>query len=529
MRHGRFIATVLAAAATMAVGPTMASAATSSLVDDSVADFSLGTPGNATTVVPPGSVNLNLATLTEPFDGPGLPGDVTTKQWSPPDGSATVASGALVVQGALFRENRAYDPGQVMEFTATFSGESFQHVGFAANDFVGDVPYAIVSDNSSPTISARTYAPGGVESTTDLGVTAGTPHTFRIQWSATEVKYYVDGAANPAATHAIAIAGPMNPVVSDANAADGSGLSVDSLGLQAFESRPLDAGDPHAAWGSLSATVTGTGVAFETRSGNGTAWSAWQPVGVGGVIQSPAARYIQYRSLLSAASPATVERVQIDYTDDSAPDATIDGVQVVGTTAGFAFSSPAADVAGFQCAADGGPFTSCASPTELTSLAPGAHTMAVRAIDRLGNVGQAVSRSLTIDGPPATSSSSTSGTTGAAAASTAKAADTTAPRITVVVPSARASKRGTIGVRVGCPATEASCTITVALERGRTTVGHKTVTVRGGTTVKVTLQLTKAAQRQLTRDRRLKLSAVITARDAAGNRSSSTKRLTLRA
>jgi hypothetical protein len=526
MRHGRFIATVLAAAATMAVGPTMASAATSSLVDDSVADFSLGTPGSLTTVVQPGSVELNRAMVTEPFAGPGLPDDVTTKQWSPPDGSATVASGALVVQGALVRENRAYDPGQVMEFTATFSGESFQHVGFAANDFVGDVPYAIVSDNSSPTISARTYSPGGAESTTDLGVTAGTPHSFRIEWSPTEVKYYVDGATTPAATHAIAIASPMNPIVSDANAGDGSGLSVDSLGLQigTFESRLLDAGDPHAAWGSLSATVTGSGVSFETRSGNGAGWSAWQPLGPGGAIQSPAARYIQYRSLLTAASPATVERVQVNYTDDSAPDATIDGVQVVGTTARFAFSSPAADVAGFQCAVDGSPFTSCASPTELTSLAPGAHTMAVRAIDGLGNVGQAVSRSFSIDGPAASSSGSS-----AAAASAAKAADTTAPRITVVVPSARASKRGTVAVRVGCPATETSCTITVALKRGRTTVAHKTVTVRGGKTVKVTLQLTQAARRQLTRDRRLKLSAVITARDAAGNRSSSTKRLTLRA
>jgi hypothetical protein len=522
MRHGRFIATVLAAAATMAVGPTMASAATSSLVDDSVADFSLGTPGSATTVVPPGSVELHRAMVTEPFNGPGLPDNLTATQWTPPNGTAAVGSGALVVDGDLVRENRLYDPGQVMEFTATFAAlDAFEHIGFATN-FGADQPFAIFSINSGSVVSARTGRVGGSETTTPLpAVVGGAPHLFRIEWSATDVKYYVDGTL--VATHPT-ITDQMSPVVSDAAAGDGTGLSVDSLGLQigTFESRALDAGDPHAAWGSLSATVTGTGVSFETRSGNGAGWSAWQPLGPGGAIQSPGARYIQYRSLLTAASPATVERVQVDYTDNSAPDATIDGAQVVGTTARFAFSSPAADVAGFQCAVDGGPFTSCASPTELTSLAPGAHTMAVRAIDRVGNVGHAVSRSFSIDGPAA---SSTGGA--AAAASTAKA-DTTAPRVTVVVPSARVSKRGTIGVRVGCPATETRCKVTIVLKRGRTTVARKTVTVRGGTSVKVTLQLTKAARQQLTRDRRLKLSAVVTARDAAGNRSSSTKHLTVR-
>ncbi len=403
MRHGRSIAAVLAAATTLAIGPAVATAATASLADDSVADFSQGTSGSATTVVAPGTVQLAQPMATQPFDGgPALPADLTETQWTPPAGSATVASSALLVQGELVKQNQVYDPGQVIEFTATFAQDAFEHVGFGTT-FDPDAPYAIISTNTGgSTLYARTRAAHGTETTTALSVTAGAPHSFRIEWSATDVKYYVDG--NLEVTHPVAIASQMSPLVSDAVAADGPGVSVDSLGLLGtFQSRALDAGDPHAAWTSLHATGAGGDLSFETRSGNdGTTWSAWQAVDLTGAIQSPSARYIQYRALLTGGGPATVERVQIDYTDDNAPDATIDGMQVTGTTATLAFSSPAADLAGFECAVDGGAFAACASPKELTGLAPGAHTVDVRAVDRPGNKGQAVTRSFSIDGPPAT-------------------------------------------------------------------------------------------------------------------------------
>src|SRR5512132_4434475 len=118
MRHGRSIAAVLAAAATLAIGPSVAAAATASLADDSVADFSQGTPGSATTVVAPGTVQLAQPMATESFDGgPGLPAGLTATQWAPPDGTATVGSGALLVQGELVKQNQLYDAGQVIEFT----------------------------------------------------------------------------------------------------------------------------------------------------------------------------------------------------------------------------------------------------------------------------------------------------------------------------------------------------------------------------------------------------------------------------
>ena len=114
---------------------------------------------------------------------------------------------------------------------------------------------------------------------------------------------------------------------------------------------------------------------------------------------------------------------------------------------------------------------------------------------------------------------------GSAAAST----DRTAPKVSVVAGSSRVSKTGTVSFRVGCPKAETSCKVTVQLKRGSSAVARKTVTVKGGKTVTVALQLTKAARRQLTTHSTLKVSTVVTASDAAGNRTTTTRSLTLRA
>ena len=46
---------------------------------------------------------------------------------------------------------------------------------------------------------------------------------------------------------------------------------------------------------------------------------------------------------------------------------------------------PAADTASLQCQVDGAAFAACTSPLELTALAIGSHTVAVRAVDGFGN------------------------------------------------------------------------------------------------------------------------------------------------
>jgi hypothetical protein len=536
MRHGRFIAMVTAAAATLALAPTVAAAAQGSLTDDSVADFSQGTVDPGTAVADPGSVTLKRSIVAVPFgSGPGLPGTFTGTPWPGSVGTASVASGVLTVNGELVKQNQTFVPGQVMEFTGTFTGEPFQHVGFSTT-LADNEPYAIISTASGNTnmLWARTFATGGSEVTTQLSVTTGGPHTFRIEWSPSNVKYYVDGTLE--ATHQVAIPTQMSAVVSDASDTGGTGVTVSSLGegryatSGTFQSRVLDTGEPTATWGSLSATGATTGVTFKTRSGNTPtpdgSWTSFADV-VGGVIQSPGARYIQYQAALTTADDTvtpSVDSVHVGYVDNSAPSAAIDGAQVTGAAASFAFSSPAADVVRFECSLDGGAFGACTSPKDFTGLAPGAHTVTIHAVDRTGNTGPDASKSFSIASPTSTSGSGQS----SGGQGTTPTLDTSAPRVTFVAKSLRASKKGTIGVRVGCPATEASCRITIDLKRGKTLVAHKTVTVTGGKTKNVTLQLTKASRRTLSKAHTLKVSALITARDAAGNKKATTKKLTLR-
>jgi hypothetical protein len=81
------------------------------------------------------------------------------------------------------------------------------------------------------------------------------------------------------------------------------------------------------------------------------------------------------------------------------PQPTIDSAPPALTNAGsatFAFSDSEAGV-GLQCRLDGAPFSSCASPKSYSSLADGAHTFAVRAVDAAGNSSSPASASWTID------------------------------------------------------------------------------------------------------------------------------------
>ena len=470
MQHGRFITTAAAALAVMAIGPAGAMAAPGSVVDDGAADFGSGAAGTATSVVDPGSVQLKRAKVTEAFAGPDLPTGWSAIQWTTPDGTRTVGGGALAVDGERANTDRFFGPGQVLEFTATFSGAQFQSVGFG-NDLATE-PWAIVSTDGAGQLMARTFATSTDGQTTDVTPSANPlgPHTFRIEWSATEVKYYVDNAATPAATHPIAITAPMRPAVSDANFGNG-GVSVNSFGLMlystagTFESRVRDAGAGTVAWGALTAvasTPAGSAVGFSTRTGPtptpDATWSNYQQV-VGGAIQSPSARYIQYAANLTTPDDSvtpSLDKVQIDY--DNTPPTT-------------------------------------------------------------GNGG---SGSTTTSGGTTTTTTSGGGNSGAVV-------DKTKPKVSAVAKSLRVSKTGTVSFRVGCPATEQSCQVTLQLKNAAgKTVASKTATIKGGKTATVTLKLTKAAKQQLAKRGSLKVSSVVSATDAAGNHRTTAKTLTLR-
>jgi hypothetical protein len=73
------------------------------------------------------------------------------------------------------------------------------------------------------------------------------------------------------------------------------------------------------------------------------------------------------------------------------------------TSATPAFTAAAGDASNsvaFQCALDGGSFTTCASPKSVTGLADGSHTFSVRAINSAGDPGPQTDRTWTVDTTP---------------------------------------------------------------------------------------------------------------------------------
>ena len=510
----RFITTGLVVAAALAIAPAAASAAPSPVEDTS---FAGGTTGAATWVVEPGELRLRPV-AAENFDA-------VPAGWATPwrDGGTATAAGTLVLNGARI-EAPASSPPASLEFRATFAAAPFQSAGFAED--LDDGPWAIFSTSggATPGLFARSLAAdGSAELPTQLSPTIDplVPHTYRIDWQPAEVKYYVDGVL--AATHARAITTTMRPVASDFESTgmpDEPTLKVDWAAIGAypasgaFESRLFEADDPRAVWQTLTATAS-PGVTFETRTGNSAgAMSAYQQVGAGGAIQSPPGRFIQYRATFTNADQrATL--VSMSYAiDASAPTTSISGSSVSGTTATVTFSSPAADVARFECSLDGGAFAACTSPATFPGLTPGSHAVAVRAVDKVGNVGAAASTTVTVATP-------TQGSGGSAP-------DRKAPKV-VVVGSRTLTVGARVPLRLKCPADEASCEIAARLKRGRKNASERrTATVAGGATKKVKLRLTDKTRALLIARGRLTVQAVVVAEDAAGNVRRTTFTLTLK-
>jgi hypothetical protein len=518
--------------ATLAVATPSAVAAPGTVTDT---DFAGGTP-DANTAVAAGNLQLARKPFTEDFNGgPGLPAGMESTPWAA-GGAATMAAGAMTVDGTLVSDQEAVSPPQTLSFRAKFGAETFEHAGFGVA-LDNDQPFAMFStNNTTDSLFARTSIPGGAAVNTPLGLDPTVERDYRIEWTATDVRFYVNGALVPTPT--AAITAPMRPIFSDA-AVGGQSLSVLSMERQlfpangTFESRVLDAGDARAVWGMLSATSTGSAVSYETRTGNSAtpdgSWSAFQPLGASNAVQSPMGRYIEYKATLSTTNPTltpVVDQVAIGYdVDDVKPVARIDGVDVSGTTASVRFASSDADVARFECSLDGGAFATCTSPKAFAGLAAGAHAVAVRAVDKAGNAGDAASRSFSIAAPPSTGGGGTP-STGGGGTTTPGATDVA---ISLVRRSVRANKGGIVKLQLKCRRGERRCTITVRLKRGGKVVASRTVRVDSGATRTVSLRLAKSVRRALATKRSVKLSARLVARDAAGHTQTITRTLTVKA
>jgi hypothetical protein len=622
-------------AATAPASPADFTTPAATLLDTTVADFTAGDTGTATSLSADGDGEVILRPLVaEEFGGSALPAGWTPTSWGT-GGTATVGGGSVTVDGARANGADLYGPDRALEFVARFGGEAFQHVGFGAA--FEDAPWAMFSTGGgalSVGLYARTWG-ASQQNTAIAGVDPTIPHRYRIEWTATGVDYWVDGAK--VVSHPGAVTGEMRPIASDFNVGGGT-VSVDWLrmtpfaGAGTFTSRVLDAGRSDHEWSGLDADVAlpaGTQATFETRSGStatpDASWSSWQPVGGGGAIASPVARYIQYRAALTTADPAVtpvLRRVAIgvradttapeapgkpdldaagdtgssdsdDITrdttptfsgaaeagssvrllvggqvrgtavasggswsitsdelgdgshevtvtatdaagntsaaspalsvtiDTAAPKATVTGVTIDGHngTVTFVAGEPGAT---FECRLDRGPWTACASPKQLTGLAAGRHTIAVRAGDRAGNTGTAPdARTFTVattvaPSPPVVTPP------------VVTPPDTVAPRPRIVTRRVRSSRKGTVALRVSLPAAEKRCRVRIDLRLGRRRLARRTVTARAGTAT-VRLHLSKWAQRRLALRRRLRVTVITRAADASGNTATRSTKITLRA
>jgi hypothetical protein len=132
----------------------------------------------------------------------------------------------------------------------------------------------------------------------------GSPHRYRVVWTATGFDFYVDGAGTPSATLAYAVGTPLNVGGSDLD--PGTTLSIDWMRISpyaspgTFLSRIHDAGTP-ADWGTLSYVAdipSGTTLALSVRQGDTPtpdgSWTSFSPIANGQDIGG-SSRYLQYR------------------------------------------------------------------------------------------------------------------------------------------------------------------------------------------------------------------------------------------
>ena len=182
---------------------------------------------------------------------------------------------------------------------------------------------------------ARTNNNNAVTETQLSDSLIGSAHVFRVEWTATEVRYYVDGSL--VATHTASIAVQMRPLASDLFNGDAGTVSVDWLrmspypGSGTFTSRVFD-GTQTVNWKGLNwtaASPAGTGIALSVRTGDTPtpdgSWTSFAPLSGPGAQINASSRYLQYQAVLTSSDPnqtPTLNDVSIGYVappDTTAP------------------------------------------------------------------------------------------------------------------------------------------------------------------------------------------------------------------
>lgn len=207
-------------------------------------------------------------------------------------------------------------------------------------------------------------------------------HTFEVR--------AVDPAGNQDATPASytwTVDGAAPAVTIDQAAGQADPANSSPINFTVVFSEPVSGfatGDVTLA-GTAGAT---TAVVTETAPNDGTTYNVAVSgmSGDGTVIASIGAGVAVDASSNSNSASTSMDNT-VTY-NTSAPDTVIDSNPPAVTNnqnATFAFSSPAADLAGFECQLDGGGWSGCSAPWDYLGLGAGSHTFEVRAFDDAGN------------------------------------------------------------------------------------------------------------------------------------------------
>lgn len=208
------------------------------------------------------SIEMSAPVLNADLGGTALPAGWSGNAWAD-GGSATVANGVLTVDGARAGTDSLFAPGESLEFAATFSGDPWQHIGFGAD--YSAAPWIIFSTYGGGQLYARSNTSAGQTIDSLLpGDWLGSPHRFRIDWSATNATFAIDGTI--VASHAATAGASLRPLISDFNVGGGN-IAVSSMGLNNsifrinFASSSLPAGWFSGAYSAGGmATVNGKGL-----------------------------------------------------------------------------------------------------------------------------------------------------------------------------------------------------------------------------------------------------------------------------
>jgi hypothetical protein len=295
-------------------------------VDQTEADFNLGTPTNTYVSATSDGEVIGAPTLASEFSATALPTGWTSVLWSNgAAGGSSFPGGSVTVDGGRLTPTitTGYGPGRVLEFIATFAtATANQHIGFGSGDNTtggmfnnNPASWAMFSTKDGTQLQARLNI---ANAATDVPLGAGYlggPHLYRIEWKASpdSIIWLIDGTSvrrTPAAFTAT-----MRPGASDFTAG-GAVLTVNWLRMSpyasgSFLSRVYDGTGP-TSWGAMTWTATvpaGTSLALSVRKGNtatpdGT-WTAFAPVASSGSSVGGIARYIQYSAQFTSSADLT--------------------------------------------------------------------------------------------------------------------------------------------------------------------------------------------------------------------------------